>query len=152
MELLKTDSFYWKKIYLLPHLVTLDSYYSSFQCKILNNILYLDKKLLRFENLLHRFGLYVCKLSDEAVFHILYECDIIKILWNGLALFFENDFTLFDLTPQAAFLGFLNFYSKLLLLQSHLLLIFIYNIYIYIYIYIYIIYIYTILGDMKILN
>ena len=41
-----------------------------------------------------------------------------------------NDFTLFDLTPQTAFLGFLNVDSKPLLIQSHLLLIskmYIYN-------------------------
>ena len=44
-------------------------------------------------------------------------------LWNDLALFFENDFTLFDLTSLAAFSGFLNNDSKLLLLQNHLLLI-----------------------------
>ena len=44
-------------------------------------------------------------------------------------LFFENEFTLFDLTPQAAFLGFLNVDSELLLIQNHLLLIF--KIYIY---------------------
>ena len=35
----------------------------------------------------------------------------------------KNNFTLFDLTLQAAFLGFLNVDSKLLLLQNHLLLI-----------------------------
>ena len=50
-------------------------------------------------------------------------------IMDNLALFFENDYTLFDLTPQAAFLGFLNADSKLLLLQNHLLLIF--KIYIY---------------------
>ena len=44
-------------------------------------------------------------------------------------LFFENDFTLFDLTLQAAFLGFLNVNPELLLIQNHLLLIF--KIYVY---------------------
>ena len=70
-----------------------------------------------------------CKLFDETVLHLFYECDIIQNLWNDLALFFENDFTLFNLTPQAAFLGFLNVDSKLLLLQNRLLLTF--KIYIY---------------------
>ena len=54
---------------------------------------------------------------------------IILNLWNELVLFFENKFTLFDLTLQAAFLGFLNVDSELLLIQNHLLLIF--KIYIY---------------------
>ena len=43
-ELLKTDSFDWKQIYLLPRLVTLDSYSCSFQYKILNYVLCLNKK------------------------------------------------------------------------------------------------------------
>ena len=47
-ELLKTDSLDWKQIYLLPRLVTLDSYSRSFQYKILNNVLYLSKKLFMF--------------------------------------------------------------------------------------------------------
>ena len=50
-------------------------------------------------------------------------------LWNELDLFFEEEFTLIDLTPQTAFLGFVNVDSKLLLIQNHLLLIF--EIYIY---------------------
>ena len=54
-------------------------------------------------------------------------------LWNEVVLFFENKFTLFDLTPQAAFLGFLGFLNvgpELLLIKNHLLLIskiYIYN-------------------------
>ena len=47
-ELLKTDSLDWKQTYLLPRLVTLHSYSRSFQHKILNNVLYLNKKLFTF--------------------------------------------------------------------------------------------------------
>ena len=113
IELLKTDNFYWKKIYLLPRLVTLDSY-NSFQYKILNNILYLNKKLFYISKIYFTTLAFMYVNFLMRLFHKLYECDITKKLWNGLALFFENDFTLFDLTPQAAFLGFLNFDSKLL--------------------------------------
>ena len=56
--------------------------------------------------------------------HLNYECNILQKLWNDLPLFFKNDFTLFDLTPQVEVLGFLNINSKLLLLQNHLFLIF----------------------------
>ena len=63
-----------------------------------------------------------CKLSDEMVLHLFYECNIILNLWNELVLFFKNKFTLFDLTLQAAFLGFLNIDSELLLIQNHLLI------------------------------
>ena len=70
-----------------------------------------------------------CKLSDETVLHLFYECSIVLNLWNELVLFFESEFSLFDLTPQAIFLGFLNVDSEPLLIQNHLLLIF--KIYIY---------------------
>ena len=104
-------------------MVTLDSYSRSFQYKILNNVLYLNKKLFTFRKLMSPLCPF-CKLSDETVLHLFYECNIILNLWNELDLFFENEFTLFDLTSQVAFLGFLNANSKLLLIQNHLLLIF----------------------------
>ena len=62
--------------------------------------------------------------------NLIYECNIILNLWNELVLFFENEFSLFDLTPQVAFLDVLNVDSELLLIQNHLLLIlkkYIYN-------------------------
>ena len=40
----------WTEIYMLPRLVTHNAYMRSFQYKILNNILYLNKKL-------HIFGI-----------------------------------------------------------------------------------------------
>ena len=71
-----------------------------------------------FENRRPLFVLFATCLMRQ------YKCKIILNLWNELDLFFENEFTLFELTPQAAFLGFLNIDSKLLLTQNHLLLIF----------------------------
>ena len=59
----------------------------------------------------------------------VYECNIINSLQNDLALFSENDFTLFDLKLQATFAGSLNADSKLLLIPNHLFLLF--KIYIY---------------------
>ena len=118
----------WKWIYLLPGLVTLDSHFRSFQYKNLNNVLYLNKKLFTLRKSTSPLCPF-CKLSDERVLHLFYECNIILNLWNELDLFFKNEFTLFDLTPQAALLGFLNVSSKLLLIQNHLLLVF--KIYIY---------------------
>ena len=44
-------------------------------------------------------------------------------------MLFKSDFTLFDLSPQTAFLSFVNTDSKLLLVLNHLLLIF--KIYVY---------------------
>ena len=69
LKLLKTDSFDWKQIYLLPRMVTLESYSCSFQYKILNNILYLNKKAFYVSKMDFTS---LCKLSDERVLHLLY--------------------------------------------------------------------------------
>ena len=41
-------NFLWKDIYILSHKVTVNAYLRSFQYKILNNLLYLNKKLENF--------------------------------------------------------------------------------------------------------
>ena len=43
------NDIYWEAIYMLPHLVTHNTNTRSFQYKILNNILYLNKKIHIFE-------------------------------------------------------------------------------------------------------
>ena len=109
-------------------MVTLDSYSRSFQYKILNNVLYLNKKLFKFRKSTSPLCSF-CKLSDETVLHLFYECNILLTLQNELVLLFGNKFTLFDLTLQAAFLDFVHVDSELLLIKNDLLLIF--SIYIY---------------------
>ena len=70
---------YWTVIYMLPCLVTYNTYMESFQYIILNNVLFLNKKL-------HTFGikpspLYsFCNLYDETPLYIFYECDAVKCL------------------------------------------------------------------------
>ena len=100
-----------------------------FQHKILNNVLYINKKLFTFQKSTSPFCPF-CNLSNETVLHLFHECDIVQNLWNELDSFFENNFILFDLKPQSVFLGFLNVDSKLFLIQKQLLLIikiYIYN-------------------------
>ena len=113
---------------MLPRLVTHNTYMRSFQYKILNNILYLNKKL-------HIFGIKssplcsFCNLYDETPFHIFYECDRVKFLWSDLVQCFQNTLILPTLTPQTAILGILDsasnnsfFENKILI--NHILLIF----------------------------
>ena len=42
------ENFDWKKIYILPRVVTINSFQRNFQYKILHNILYLNKILFIF--------------------------------------------------------------------------------------------------------
>ena len=63
-EFLKIDSFDWKQIYLLPRLVTFDSYSRSFQYKVQTKVLYLNNFFFTFRKSMSPLFPF-CKLSDE---------------------------------------------------------------------------------------
>ena len=73
---------------MLPRQVTYNTYMRSFQYKILNNVLYLNKKL-------HTFGIKpsplcsFCNLYDETPYQIFNECDHVKCLWSDLVQRFK---------------------------------------------------------------
>ena len=98
----------WTAIYTLPRLITNNTYMRSFQYKILNNVLFLNKKL-------HTFGIKpsplcsFCNLYDETPYHMFYECDRVKCLWSDLVQCFQNNLILPTLTPQTAIFGFLDY-------------------------------------------
>ena len=103
---------------MLPRLATYKTYMQSFQYKLLNNVLFLNKRL-------HIFGIKwsplcsFCNLRDKTP----YERDRIKSLWSDLVQYFQNSLVLPTLTPQTSIFGFLDF-KKNKLLINHILLIF----------------------------
>ena len=119
----------WTAIYTLPRLITNNTYMRSFQYKILNNVLFLNKKL-------HTFGIKpsrlcsLCNLYDETLYHMFYECDRVKCSWSDLVQCFQNNFILPSLTPQTAIFGFLDYtnndsvFESNKCLSNHILLIF----------------------------
>ena len=93
---------------MFPRLVTCNTYKRSFRYKILNNVLFLNKKFLILgtkSSLLYSF----CNLYDKTLFHMFYECDRINCLWLDLVRYFQNNLILQTLTPQNAIFGI--FYS-----------------------------------------
>ena len=77
----KTDDFDWKKIYVIPRIVTIDTKQRAFQYKILNNILYLNKMLFLFgitKNSMCSF----CKTQEETIMHSFYDCVHTQLLWK----------------------------------------------------------------------
>ena len=115
----------------MPRKITKDSYTRNFQYKILNNILYLNKKLYLFGKVETPLCSY-CMLYDESIIHLFWNCLYVKNLWQQLQLYFNDDFNLPDLTLQTAIFGFWNYKdydNEMLLLINHLLLIFKINIY-----------------------
>ena len=106
-KIFRNKNFDWKKIYILPRVVTINSFQRNFQYKILHNILYLNKMLFTFgktKTLLCAF----CYSYDETIKRIFLECICVKQLWNHLRLFLTNDISLPILTPQTAIFGFIN--------------------------------------------
>ena len=85
-------NFQWRDIYTLPRKVTINAYLRSFQYKILNNILYLNKKL-------HNFGLpntqlcSFCKMKEKTISHLfnyfifLFKISGIKFRFTSLIVF-----------------------------------------------------------------
>ena len=95
-----------------------------FQYKIINNILFLNKKL-------HFFGVSetplgsFCHTKEEATFHISFEFCKTHSLWEELRKYFHDDFPLPILSPQTALFGILDFSEhEGLFLFNHVLLVF----------------------------
>ena len=101
----------------------------SFQYKILNNVLFLNKKL-------HTFGIKpsrlcsLCNLYDKTLYHMFYECDRVKCSWSDLVQYFQNNLILPTLIPLTAIFGFLDYtnndsiFENNKCLSNHILLIF----------------------------
>ena len=114
----------WKEIYLTARKATANCYLRCFNYKVINNLLYWNKKLFQFG----RTQSPLCSFfhtEAETTLHIFHKCSATKIIWNRLLLFFETDLDFPDLTPLAALFGFVNESdNNLNVLQSHILLIF----------------------------
>ena len=118
-------SYDWKKIYTLPRLVSIDSYTRTFQYRLLNNILYLNKQLFKMKLVENPLCSY-CKIKQETSIHMFSECSISVSIWNKLERWLSPELKLPQLTPQSAILGFLDSDLDIhdLKLINHILLIF----------------------------
>ena len=82
----------WTAIYTPPCLITNNTYMRPFQYKILNNVLFLNKKL-------HTFGIKpsplcsFCNLYNKTSY-MFYECDRVKWFWSDLVQCFQNNLIL----------------------------------------------------------
>ena len=100
----------------------------AIQYKLLNNVLYLNKKLYHF-GIISQSKCSFCELCDEATQHLFRECTFTQNLWNQLWLYVSRKATLPVLNPQRAIFGFTDVLDYNYLLVNHLLLIFRYNVF-----------------------
>ena len=69
----------WKEIYIAPHIVSINTYMRCFQCKVLNNALFLNQKLFLFQKT--KSPLYsFCKDENETVIHLYFYCPNVRNL------------------------------------------------------------------------
>ena len=98
----------WTAIYMLSRLITYNTSMTSFQYKISNNVLFVNKKFPTFgikPSPLYSFS----NLYDKTPCHMFYECDRVKCLWSDFVQCFQNDLILPILTPQTAIFEFLDY-------------------------------------------
>ena len=112
----------WKAICLMPRKVTVDTVTRIFQYKIINNILYLNKKLYIFKKVFSPLCSF-CNSHDETILHIFFECTVTQNLWKQLCLLLRHNLIFPDLTPQSAIFGFLECNNNGIIM-NHILLVF----------------------------
>ena len=77
------EDFPWDKLYILPYNTTTESTARVFQYKILNNILYLNKRLHRMK-LAESPLCGLCKLYPETISHLFFKCKVSSQLWKEI--------------------------------------------------------------------
>lgn len=118
----------WLRIYLLPRKCSIHAYDRVFQYKILNNILYLNKKLHLFGK--SQTGLCsFCSIADEDPPHLFAGCQETLALWASLKATLSPYLVLPDLEDKFALLGFYEATYDNFKLVNHVLLLF--KIYVY---------------------
>ena len=114
----------WKEIYVTARKATANSHLRRFNYKIINNSLYLNKKLFQFGKTQSSLCSF-CHIEPQTTLHVFHKCSVNTVLWNQLLLFFETDLDFPDLKSQAALFGFVNESdNNLNKFQNHKLLIF----------------------------
>ena len=98
-----------------------------FQYKVLHNILCANKMLFKF-GMVTSPRCSFCKLHDETIMHLFYDCVIFKKLWNQLISILSDNLIFLISTPQSANFGFWDLGTNEHLILNQLLLIFKMNI------------------------
>ena len=94
----------WRIVFLIPRISTIESYTRSFQYKILNNALFLNKRLFKF-GVIESPAYSFCGQVDESPIHFFGQCSVTVELWKKLQRWLTRPFVLPDLTLENALLG-----------------------------------------------
>ena len=100
----------------------MDTNQRIFHYKILNNVQYLNEKLVRFKKVSCPLFSF-CQSENETPIHLFHGCIKTNLLWYKLKKFLKAKIDLPLNTPQSAIFGFLNYENNSDII-NHLLLIF----------------------------
>ena len=92
---------------MLPRLIAYNTYMPSFQYKVLNDVLFLNKKHHTFKIKPSPLCSF-CNLHDETPFHIFDECDRVECLSSDLIQCFQKSIILSTLTSKNTIVGILD--------------------------------------------
>ena len=102
--------------------MTGNSHLCCFNYKIINNVLYLNKKLFQFGSTQSPLCCF-CHTEAETTLHVFNKCSVAKIPWNQLLEFFETDLDFPEITLQDTLFSFINESdNNLNILQNHILI------------------------------
>ena len=71
--LLNNYSINWPEVYTIPHKVTIETSLRVFQYKLLNNIIYLSKRIAKFDSAVNPLC-SLCSQAPEDVIHLFCQC------------------------------------------------------------------------------
>ena len=106
----------------------MDTRARMFQYKVLHNTLYVNKMLFKFRKVISP-RCFFCKLHEQTIMHLFYDCLIVKRIWNQLKSKLSNNINFPISKPQSAIFRFWDLDANQHLILNHLLLIFKMNIY-----------------------
>ena len=75
----------WKEIHLTASKATANSYLRSFNYKVINNVLHLNKKLFQRDETQSSLCSFY-HTETETIFHVFHKCSVTKILRNQILL------------------------------------------------------------------
>ena len=113
----------WEKVYMLPRIVTIESSLRSFQYKILNNILYLNERLFKF-NIVDSLLCSLCGAYNESIKHLFCTCTVTQRLWHQLRSWLYKVISFPTLEPKTVTLGLPSETTSNYILINHIILLF----------------------------
>ena len=121
--LLNNYSINWPEVYMIPHKVTIETSLRVFQYKLLNNIIYLNKRIAKFDSAVNPLC-SLCSQAPEDVVHLFCYCQKTQLLWELLRSVLHGHITLPDPEPTLAVVGKWFIENNNNLIINHIVLIF----------------------------